>query len=143
MQLHRRKSLLLPPVFAASSPRVKLNSSLIFGLGEKEWEGNFWGGKKGGREGEREGEREGVCPAAKLAFTSDFRSKPRTPASCVNSLPDPALELDGTVVSFKLQREQPWCSSASLPVSLPLYACPYQGTGLSELGPLKTDCRHI
>lgn len=101
-------------------------------------------GREEGREGRRKrGREEGVCPAAKLAFTSDFRSRPRTPASCVNSLPDPALELVGAAVSFKLQREQPRCSSASLPVSLPFYACPYQGTGLSELGPLKTDCRHI
>lgn len=59
MQFHRGQSLPLPPVLADSNPTVKRNSSLIFGLGEKEWEGKLRGG--------------GVCPAAKPAFTSDFK----------------------------------------------------------------------
>lgn len=60
------------------------------------------GRKASGRQG-------GVCPAAKPAFTSDFKMaqnvwqiKARNTRSMLaNSLPDSSSELNGTDVSFK------------------------------------------
>lgn len=50
----------------------------------------------------------GVCPAAKPAFTSDFKMawkvwqiKAQKPLHVVNSLPDSPLDLNGTDVFFK------------------------------------------
>lgn len=103
-------------------------------------------GRKASR---REG---GVCPAAKPAFTSDFKMAPNawqikarnTRSMLANSLPDSSSELNGTDVSFKTPVWTAWflwCSSTSL-LPLPLlYALACLSQRIWRWNAL--SCKHI
>lgn len=86
MQFHRGQSLPLPPVLADSNPMVKRNSSLIFGLGEKEWEGKL----RGGEEGCAQLQNQHSLLISRWPWKV-WQIKAQKPLHVVNSLPDSPL----------------------------------------------------
>lgn len=76
---------------------VKHNSSLIFGLGEKEWEGKL----REGKEGCAQLQNQHSLLIFKMAQNVWQIKAQNTRSMLANSLPDSPSELNGTDVSFK------------------------------------------